>query len=403
MRQGILVYWNRLRLIIVVLFFYCSGLQSSSANGVLTLDKASATIVVNASERTQRDVKLPYRWDKEAPQHGGSASFILALPELSDSEPLALLFFRVGNQAEITLSLGEKRFVLSKLGELGHSASDSSKSPVWVPIPSGLLSQNPGQPRFLEVKISAQASRYGGLSKVMVGPATELRPLFEQQYRWRQTSNVVIVLSLCLIGLVAAGLWWLQRDRMFGLFFITAALGALRMADRILPIPPLPWPSWGVVTAVAFAGHILFMAQFCIEVSKRGLAYLPRLFHAWFAISALMALLAFGMPMPALWTITLASLIVPGSIAVWSLITAARTNAKREIWLLLFASVLVVGTGIRDFIAVRVAAQSELTYSLLPNSLFIFILVMGWIIVERYASQVRQVNTLNATLEQQFP
>jgi signal transduction histidine kinase len=352
-------------------------------------------------------VPLPHRFDQAFTGKTGQLSYRIDLAEyegLSDQRPNAIFIPRVGNQVEVHLVVADKSYQLVQLGTIGDPSTDSSKAPVWIPIPAGLLPKLTGQtkasfPYRLDIKISAQHSRYGGLSKVFIGPVEIVRPLFERDQFWRNTSTVIVVVALGLMGFVALGIWRQQRDPMFGVFAAAALLGMVRMGDRIMFTPPLPWPLWGGVTASAYAIHLVLLSVLAVQVAKRWTPALKTVSIAFSLVAIACSLAAFLFHLPSLWTATILGLMLPGLFAVFSIARTFYVERSSESLAILLASIVVFGFGVRDFIAVRLAKSDELTYSLLPHALFFLVLAMGWVVVEKYARQMRLYRELNQSLE----
>ena len=351
------------------------------------------------------ELTLPHRWDKNFPGQGGHALYQMTLPPTRAIEPLALFIPRVGNQVEVRVS-GQ---VVARLGILGDAASDWAKGPTWITIPASLV--NPDKPTALDIEVTTQADRWGGLSNVHFGPESVVQPVWRSNYNWRQTASVVIVLALALVGVIAAGLWWRQRDAgaatmgdkqtegLYGMFALIALFGIVRMGDRLLPVPPLPWPLWGGVTAAAFAAHILLMARFCLETVGERTPWVRTGFWLFLAASVIAALAAFLLHQPSLWTWTLAACTLPGLVVLYQVVRHTWLERSRENLLMCIAGVLVILAGVRDLVQVRIADSGSLTFSIMPHAVFVLVMIMGWIIVERYSQQVRQFRDLNVSLE----
>lgn len=367
--------------------------------GVVVLRRAEAEFQADGGARSQATVSLPHRWDRAYPRDGGRARYRLMLPPPERAEPYGLFFVRVGNQSEIRVG-GQ---LAARTGVLGDASSDSAKAPLWVGIAAGQLSADGPTP--LEVEVTAQSGRWGGLSLVYYGPESVLRPMYEDNHAQRHTATVVIVISLGLLGLIAAGLWWRQREPLYGLFALSALFGVIRMGDRVLPEPPLPWPWWGAVTSAAFVAHMLLMAAFSLRTLNLRTPWVERALYAWLGVSVLCAAVAFVARWPSLWTFTLGSMAVPGVLSLVLVVRCALTTRAREAWLLTAAGAVVVAAGLRDFVLVRLGAGGggETTFhSLQPHAVLVFALFMSWIIVERYSLQVRRFRELAATLEQRI-
>jgi signal transduction histidine kinase len=377
--------------------------QSPMAEAVREIRQASIQFTIDGQQSEPISVSLPFRWDKTWPSKEGSARILLELPmPANKDEPVAIFIPRAGNQVEISAIEEGRLSLLTRYGDLKTTAYDAAKGPLWLQIPAATFKSSTGSSRLLEVKLKAQSNRYAGLSTVYVGPVESVRPLFDENYRWRQTSTIVIVLSLGLMGFVAAGIWWQQSDAVFGLFAIASLMGMIRMADRIMPNTFIPWPTWGGLAAIAFSVHILFLVRLAFVVSGHWNRGLARPFNGLILVSCVAAIVSFVGGMPVIWTAMLGALGVLGLCSVYLMVRSAMQSRSREVLLILGASLLLVAAGIRDFVAVRIAAQSDITYSVLPMADFLLVLAIGWVIVERYSLQVRRVETLNSSLEERI-
>jgi signal transduction histidine kinase len=368
--------------------------RAALAPGITVLQTATAVLTPDGGmPQRAAQVQLPHRWDHAYPRDGGTAIYLLTLPPAASTEPHAFFFSRIGNQAEVRLD----GLLLATLGKLGDPQTDHAKAPVWVDVPATML--RGAQSSTLQITVTAQANRWGGLSTVMFGPASQLRPEYLSNYRWRQVASVVIVMALALMALMAGGLWWQQRDELYGLLALAALFGVVRMSDRLLIEPPLPWPLWGAVTAAAFLAHLMFMARFALRAVGEQGAWISKGFWAVMVSGTVAAFASFVFQLPALWTATLAATAVPGVIVLVCAARAALRTRSHQAMILCAAGAVVILTGFRDFWAVRLAESGSATFSLLPHANFVFVLFMGWIIVERYSHQVVQYRELNESLE----
>ena len=343
-------------------------------------------------------VSLPHRWDKSFPRQEGTATYLLDMPALSATSSDVVLYIpRLGNQVQLFMRRAGQREALQSFGTLSKADFDAAKSPQWIALPANL--KLPSGTWQLEIQMTAQSGRYAGLSSVSYGDAAALRPAYAKNYFWRQTSSQIIVLSLGFLGLLAAGFWWRLREPSFGLFAITAVLGLIRMSDRLMPQTFLHWPWWGAMMSIAYSWHMLFMIAFCLHIAGCLQRFQRIVLMGWMAGTAAMALLAFGLSQSMFWTAALISHAVPGVYALFSLVRRWRQDRHREALLLGLCGLLLIGVGMRDFLAVRLANSEELTFSFMPVALFAFVLTMAWIIIERYSRQVQDYRELNTSLE----
>lgn len=361
---------------------------------VLVISEAQAVLIPKGQVAVQLAVKLPHRWDHAYPGKDGHAEYVMWLPPIKTPTSHGIYFPRVGNQVEIYL--GEQ--LIAQKGTLGDSRVDAAKSPWWVTLPLGMLSTT--RPTQLRIVADVQSSRWGGIAAPQFGTEAKLRPIFETRYVWRQWGAIAVVFCLTLMAVLAGGLWLLQREAVYGYFALSAVFGVIRFADRLLEQPPLPWPLWGAVTAAALSMHILLMARFALAVINRDSALVHKIFWVMLTLQLAASAFAFFASVPWLWTTALALLAVPtwGAFAIVGRV--AWLERRREAIALSGASLMALIAGARDFIAVRVSGDGSGTFSILPIATLFFVLLMGWLIIDRYVRQTQAYHTLISSLDE---
>jgi signal transduction histidine kinase len=70
--------------------------------------------------------------------------------------------------------------------------------------------------------------------------------------------------------------------------------------------------------------------------------------------------------------------------------------------LLCAAGFVVILAGFRDLVVVRILKHGSDSFSILPHAVFVFVLFMGWIVVERYSRQFVDYRELNNSLEKRI-
>ncbi len=198
-----IVRWLLLALVCVL--SACSG-DGNSPPSVITLHTAQAELQPDGQPARHKRVELRHRWDKEFPGLSGRATYRLDLPPSRAEDTRALWFPYVGNQAEVRINGVE----VHRFGDLGDPRIDAGKAGQMVVVPSALFHQD--RPDLLEIEVTMQPLRAGGLSAVHYGPATEIDLLHARQRLWEQSTSAAYTASFLLMGGLAAGLWWRQRD-----------------------------------------------------------------------------------------------------------------------------------------------------------------------------------------------
>ena len=390
------------RALAVLLRFFGSGVLSLLLCGgafaqeePLTLEFARAYLEPEGAAAWSGRVTLPHLWDKVYPGRAGRARYQLELPPVASDGVLRGLFFpRVGNQVEIFVG-GD---LIAHRGVLGDSRHDATKAPLWVPVPASLLSTT--APTVLEVRVAVQPVRWGGLAAPRFGPEVNLLPQYRERYVWRQWGAVAVVFALALTGVIAGGLWHLTREPVYGYFALCAPFGMLRYGDRLWEVPPLGWPLWGGIVAFSLTVHMLLLVRFSLALLGRDGIGVRRGFWALVVAEAALVWGGYGMGKPWCWTAGLALLFVP---SFWAYAVAAREALvvrQPEAVALCLASFIPIGAGLYDFLEIRVSTESVGRSSYLPLATMLFVLLMGWLILSRYARQVRAYQALSNSLDE---
>jgi signal transduction histidine kinase len=376
------------------------GLVSAQAEPIHTLSQARAQFMPQPKAGTAavapaqaKPITLSHRWDEAFPGRDGSAIYTLTLPALPGTEPRALLFTRVGNQADLHVN-GQ---VLTHLGQASKPLFDAAKTSWLVTIPASMLKADGSDE--LRVSVRCQAGRWGGLSHVQFGSLADLEPSYRWQRLWRFSLPVVIAAGLLLMGLIALGLWWRQHVALYGWFSLAALTGLVRHLDRVWLDIPLPWPWLGALVAIAYACHLTLIARLGLEILGMNSAKLHRAFWLTLVAASVLAALSFGLHRPLLWTLGLAAIVPYG---LWVTVRVAQTAWQRRSTRLGAAMVgavaLLALSGVSDFLGVKLGLYGGSQFSVMPVAVFLLAILVTALIVARYNAMVEAYRTLNAEL-----
>jgi hypothetical protein len=372
------------------------AVAAQPADGVVQLRQAQALLEPQGQPAVERAVTLTHRWDADFPGRAGTATYRIALPPRNGSQPMALLFTRVGNQVVVTVN-GAR--VLAR-GTLGDPRYDAAKTPHLAPIDAPLL--NADRPNELVVRVTVQDARWGGLSVMRYGTEATLQKEYDNERRWRYVASLIFCVALGLLGLMALALWARMRDAVFACFAAASFLGIFRNLDRVWPDVPVPWPAWGMVTATAYAWHLALMCLFALLALDLARGRMARLLLAYLPVALVLVLAGFGLHQPMAWTVALA-LLAPLGLATWALVLrcALTPGAPHRVtaMVLTLAGGLAVLAGLHDLGLVRLGLGGATRSSLTPHTMFFFVVIMAGIIVDRYARSAATLHTMNQTLE----
>jgi signal transduction histidine kinase len=376
------------------LCFWLTALACQSVRAeVLIIRQASLQVEAPSSAKTIDVHALPFRWDHNYPGVNGRVRYAITLPPRvvsEDKQPYAIYIPRIGNQVNVFLN-GQ---IIDGLNKIDVPMKDRSKEPYWQSIPAGLLFTD--RPNLLVFNTSVQAMRWGGLSEVYYGLESELYASYQTRLLWQRDSYIVILTALFLMGLASWALWIRQREGVYGLFTLSAMWGGLSNLDQLLGTSWLNWPIQGVLASIALAWHIVFMSRFTMGIVGRN--------ESWVRLALLAISIAVGIAYilaePAYWTIAFGMLCFPIVISLFCTARAADRDRSKQARLLFVVSLVVALSALRDFFVLHLPESGMSSYALLPHALFLYVLVMGWIVVERYTLQHQQYQALNQTLEE---
>jgi signal transduction histidine kinase len=359
---------------------------------VVTLDAAHGLLEPDGEAPSKRAVNLARRWDSDFPGRGGRATYRVTLPPHSGTEPMAVLFSRVGNQARVLIN----GTTVQRWGVLGNPRFDATKTMRMVTLPAGLLHAD--RPNELLVEVTIQAQRLGGLSVLRYGPADAIEDLLEGQLLWRDLAMLVFAAGLVGMALLTGALWWRQRDPFYGWFSVAAILGVVRVLDRAWPDVPVPWPLLGPVVAIAYAAHIALMCRFALIAAGSVPRALDRAIDGALLLYALLAILAFAYGWPLLMTLGFALIPLLGLATLATIAHAAWRQRSARAWVLAAAVAGALAAGTHDVLLIRVAGASGASNTYIQHAMFAFVVIMIWFIAERYNRSVANFHALNADL-----
>ena len=365
--------------------------QPVAAGAVITIAAARAVLEPDGGPRREGEVDLGRRWEADYPARGGRAVYTLALPPRSNPEPMALLFSRVGNQVHVQVN----GVTVQRWGELGEPRFDASKTAAMVALPAALLYAD--RPNELRVEVTIQRQRLGGLSVLRYGPQSAVVSLYDQQRRWHDSPMLVFAAGLAGMSLLAAMLWWRQRDALYAWFGLAALLGVARNLDRSWPDVPVPWPHLGAIVAVCSACHIVLMCRFSLMVIGPVSRRMRRVISAAIVLESALFALAYELGHPLLATLGFA-LMVPLGLATLVPIVRQAFAGSASARVLTAAVALAVAAGVHDLVMIRFVEASGLRLTLSQHAMFAFVLIMGGLLAERYSRSVADYHALNADL-----
>ena len=370
----------------------------------LELREAHASVTVEG-QRLERDVVLPYHWDRLHPGVPGYAQFDLkfslnALPV----EPMGLYLPKLGNGYEIWLN----GVVVQRNGDMVEfNQSDYAKVPRFVEIAPKLLQQE----NLLRISIRADTGRRAGLSSLFLGPYGEVYPRYQTDYRVLEVGSMLVMLFSLVVGLVSLALWATQfdlapgaqrrRDPLYLLAAIAELAWALGVSNFITEKNWVPWPWSGIVIFMTTPVWGACMALVAVEVAGWSRTRPAIWFRRWiyFLLAACLlgslAQLQFGIAKLftvwyLLWGVTMLVFAV-------RYLAGFRSMTALTYRLVALAVAVNVAVGIYDIYVLRLS-HDYTAYTLVRYVSVLFGAVLFYIVIARFRQVSAQALELMDTL-----
>lgn len=362
---------------------------------LIVLREADALLQPLGLPPEKRRVALRHRWANDFPERAGRADYRLQLPEIPRGESMGMLLEATGNQVLVHLNGVE----VLRLGVLGDPGFDAVKACHLVTLPAPLFRAT-GE-NFLQIAVTTQALRSGGLGAVSLGPLSAVIPVYAGKRFWGHQMPIIYAISLAVMGLLCAALWWRQRDRLYGCFSVAALAGVVRIADQVWLAVPFPWPFWGMLVAACYALHLLYVVRFVLLALDRLTPFLDRAIDAALGGVLILIVFSFGFDKRHLWTAGLVILLAIGCAGLGASIVDLIRRRRPIAWILTSAGGVAVFCGIHDLLFVRIGVADSAHFPLMPHASFFFVLILGGIVVNNYSRSLEAYRALSDTLADQ--
>ena len=342
-------------------------------------------------------VTLPHDWSRQTPVTDIAWYSVVLDLDVPPNRLWGIYLPAVNMNAAVYLN-GE---LLGEGGAFSTPAPRMWHRPLYFSIPNGILHSGDN---LLQVRLQTDPAVRGWLGPLHLGPASDLRPVFEQDYFLRNTLVKLITSSLLLTGF-AIGQLWLQRsqDSVYGWYALTCLCWAVHSSNLIVENIPCATRYWDAMIYMALGWFAIFLIVFIHRYLNLRRARVERGLFI-FGISGSIGLLIVPEP-----------LFYPFAVLIWdaSLLTVGLYPSMLMIWafwhrrrwmdlLLMISGLIIMALALRDWLAMSgiVGQRGEgvfLQYAA-PVPLFCF----GWLLMTDLVTARREVEQLNRFLEQRI-
>lgn len=338
------------------------------------------------------DVALSHAWNAAGLSGLHRYRMAFSVPPEARAGGWGLYLPRAGNRFHVWVNDRQ----VARFGALDAVEEDYAQQPHYVFIPGEVL--RPGR-NELRLDIAGEKARYAGLGRPVLGAPEDVLPL----YRWRdalQTQGSVAVIAVSLLFALAALLPALRlRDRSLLLFCATCLLCAVRTSYAVVVHPPLPYAAWTLLTDACFVGYLLCLAAFCLTTGGVPRQPITALAFVLGAVSLVcLPIYAIAREAYARQFWLQAMVLFSVALCVSVIVHAVRTG-RREAVVLAAAGVGAVALAIHDHVLVFYTREGYAAFALARYSLVLFLLAMGWLLLERRRLQESRLDQQRALMQ----
>ncbi len=250
------------------------------------------------------------------------------------------------------------------------------------------------------IRVNVPETWLGGLEPLVVGPAVEVRRLVFRDLFLHSIGPALVSVTIVMLGLFILGLWLRRRDPTYALFGASAIVWGVHTLISQLPAAPLPEPHWSIWWHGMYLAFVCMLCVFCLRftgldwrgyrrvVVAYGLAVVPALYAAW--PLGLLGPVAAGIR---------AGGIALVLVALFAVARYAVRMRNTESLLLFAAGAVSAAFAVHDWLAAR-DPYSIRELWLVPYAALAFLVLVGWILVDRFVQALNDAERSNAELEE---
>ena len=338
-------------------------------------------------------VALPDIWSDRHPGVTGSAWYLLDWEFVDAAGPTAAVYLTGTTMpAEVFVN---GRLVGATGAFTGPRPRSYQSSRLFV-IPVDAIVPGRNQ---VAVHVYERSRDSGAFGPVLVGPEPALRERALRDLFLHTLGPAVVSATIVVLGVFILVLWLRRRNPTYGLFGAAALLWGLHTGMSLVAEPPLSQPHWAIAWTTLYITFVALLCLFCLRFAEQDWPAYRRALIAYTLAVPLMLYAAWWAD--ALYQTSIVVRLGAIVMVLFAFTAVARyALAKRdtESLLLLAAGGTAIAFGVHDWLAAQSTAELR-PVMLVPYSGLAFLLLVGWILTDRFVRAINEYEMLNAGLE----
>jgi len=339
-------------------------------------------------------IVLPDPWPVTHPTASGDAWYVLDWP-LGEPPDAIYAIYLPGTSVQAQVFVNET--LVGATGDLDGRTPRSWERSQAFALPVSLPREGANR---VAIRVRVPETWMGGLDPVVVGPAVDVRRMVFRDLFVHSIGPALVSVTIIVLGLFILGLWLRRRDSTYALFGASAILWGVHTLLTQLPSAPIPEPHWGILWHGLYMGFVSMLCVFCLRftgvewrayrriVVAYGLAVVPVLYAAWglgIADATAVWIRAGGI-----------ALVL---VALFAVARYAIRMRNAESLLLFLAGAVSAAFAIHDWRAANDPYTIRAVW-LVPYAALAFLVLVGWILVDRFVQALNAAERSNVELEQ---
>ncbi len=361
---------------------------------------AAGRFVLDGSALPPTDVSagtrivLPDPWPLTHPTASGFAWYLFEWPLVEPPDGIYALYLP-GTNVNAQVFVNET--LVGSTGDLTGRRPQSWERAQAFALPFALPHQGVNR---VAIRVYVPEAWLGGLEPIVVGPAAQVRRLVFRDLFTHSIGPALVSVTIIVLGVFILGLWMRRRDPTYALFGASAILWGVHTLLSQLPSAPIPQPHWSIWWHGMYMAFVCLLCVFCLRFTGVDWRIYRRIVVA-FGFAVVPALYAAS----ALDVLGTASVgIRAGGIAlvVVALYAVARYAIRMrnvESLLLLIAGAVSTAFAVHDWLGDRDPYTIRELW-LVPYAALAFLVLVGWILVDRFVRALNEAERSNVELEQ---
>ena len=338
-------------------------------------------------------VSLPDRWWDRRPDASGYGWYLLEWHAPSNRPAICAVYLTsTGMPTEIYVN-GHP--IGATGAPTGPPPRSWHRSQLFV-VPAGVMRDGSNT---IALRVYEGVPGAGSLGPVLAGPESLLRQRAFRDLALHTLGPAVVSVTITVLGLLIVVLWLRRRDSIAGLFGIAAILWGVHTGLSLSPVPLLPSPHWTVWWTSLYMLFVGLLCLFCLRFADVDWPAFRRFIVGFVIVVPCLLYVAFlfGVGPDGTSVIRLAGIALV-FVALAAVLRYAWRRRDAASLLLLLAGGTSAAFAVHDW-AVTQFGDDLRPVMLVPYAGLAFLILVGWMLTDRFVQALNESEILNTTLE----